>query len=183
MRRVIFVVLFVGMLSGCGPSPKEVMSAIDALDRGFDATMKDGVKPEVHSEYINKADVTYTSEDKTIVHNMVLFFDTDTEELKVTGDCTFTDYQDATSGYTVNGTMKYTVYGDTKANDDSMYGDVDSRFSFDGGKIKELNFTVSSSEGGVEKYTMTANGKKIDIESWDKMFNMFDSLRNRRGSR
>jgi hypothetical protein len=146
MRVLAMAAGLILILSGCdllGPSPDEVRNALDAVARGVKSSTSADIKPDIHSEYVNKGELTYTSADGSTVHNMSIFIDTDTDVMKIRGDCSFNDYQDGRTGYKVNGEFSYSLDGIRKTGVEGMFGDIDCQVSLEGGKIRSIDMKLS----------------------------------------
>ncbi len=179
MRKWIPCAIILVLLTGCdlfGPSPKDVKAALEAVDRALESSATKGMKPEVHSEYINAADVTYTAEDRSTVHSMSFFVDTDTEAGSIKGECVFSDYRDAPSGYTINGSFKYDFREIKKSNIDDMYGRIDRSARLAGGKISSLDVSLSDDKDGVLSHSIKADGKEVYMQKWKKALQVIRSL-------
>ena len=68
------VSVFVAVFCGCrynGPSDKEVFDAMEAIMRGFEASMAQDTL-EINNEYANSADGVFRSEDDSVITNMTV---------------------------------------------------------------------------------------------------------------
>ncbi len=178
-NRWIPCAIILVLLAGCdlfGPSPKDVKAALEAVDRALESSARKGMKPEVHSEYINAADVTYTAGDRSTVHSMSFFLDTDTGAGSINGECVFSDYRDAPSGYTINSSFKYDFKEIKKSSIDDMYGSIDCSVRLAGGKISSLDASFSEDKDGVLIHSIKADGREVDMQKWEKAFQVIRSL-------
>lgn len=179
MRRTAMLIGLLVALTGCdllGPSIQDVKTALDAVGRAMETSTSSDIKPDIKSEYINAGNVTWKADDESTVHTMSIFIDTDKNTGNIKGDCSFSEYRDTPSGYTINGTFTYEIQNVKKSRPDDVYGDVHCAVSLTGGKIKTLDVKASRTKEGIVTNELLANGKKIDLEKWDKAFAVIKSL-------
>jgi len=182
MKKFMFVLLVAVILfpvSGCnlmGPSEEDVKNAYDAVLRGLNASVKKNDHPEVHSEYANAADVTFKVPDNSTLHNISVFIDTEDGSSHIKGDCTFTDYVDTASGYKINGTVDYEVNAFKNKGPEDMYGTMNCDVDLSGGKLKSFAIHIDKSKEGSMKKSMSANGKEIDLDKWEKAFDAIRTI-------
>jgi hypothetical protein len=179
-KLLVLIVMLSLVLTGCdlmGPSQEDVKAAYGAVMRGLESSTRNNNKPEVHSEYANAADVTFKVPDNTTLHNMSVFLDTDDGSAHIKGDCTFTDYQDTASGYKINGTFNYEMNAFKNKGPEDMYGEMNLDVKLTGGKINSLVFIINKSKDGtIMRKSLKANGKELDLEKWQKAFEVIRTL-------
>jgi hypothetical protein len=182
MRKGFFLLLVVAVLfpaGGCnllGPSEEDVKGAYEAVLRGLDSSTKNNDKPEVHSEYVNAADVPFKVPDNTTLHNMSVFINTEDGSAHISGDCSFTDYVDTTSGYKINGTFAYEVNAFKNKGPEDMYGQMNCDVTLSGGKLNSFALHINKNKEGTMEKSMKANGKEIDLDKWQKAFDAIRTI-------
>jgi hypothetical protein len=173
---VAFILLPAGGCSLLGPSEEDVKNAYEAVLRGLHSSVKNNDNAEVHSEYVNAADITFKVPDNTTLHNISVFIDTEDGSSHIKGDCSFNDYVDTASGYKINGTVDYEVNAFKNKGPEDMYGQMNCDVTLSGGKLKSFAVHINKSkEGGMEK-SMSANGKEIDLDKWEKAFDAIRTI-------
>jgi hypothetical protein len=174
MKRASAWLLLLFFLTGCdllGPSPEDVRTALDAVGRGIEYSTSDRLKPEIHAMYANAADATFRTDDHSITHNISFLVDQKKGSATFKGDCNFSGYSDASTGYRINGIFSYNMNIVNKRSGiphEEMFGKMQCRLSLSGGRISTLDLSIVRKENGLFDNHLVANGKKIDLDKWDK---------------
>ena len=178
LKNMLVVVFSLCCLAGCnfgGPSEKEVVQALDAAMRAF-ADSVDENAPEVEESYSNAIDLVFRNDDESLVHQMnVLLND---EDVTVYGDCELSEYEDYDSAYLISGKLVYELLF-PRGRTDAGFGIMEGELTLIGGKVKTIEFSISTDEDGeLEKFQISANGKDIDLSQQESMYNLFRQISN-----
>lgn len=179
MKKYLFffalIVLVVIAVGGCrltGPSDQEVFEAMQAVMRGFQASM-DQDTLEINDTYANAADGVFRNDDESVITNIAFIMNEDS--LQVYGNSTFSEYEDDYSDYFFSGEFSYNMKAIRARRGSSWYGDMDCNVELSGGKIETLEFTFSVDEDGViGEYLITANEVEIDLTKEDNLLDILD---------
>ena len=179
IKRLAAILIF-SFLTGCnlfGPSEKEVKEAMDAVFRAFEeSTSQD--EPEARNVYSNAADFIFQNQDESLVHEMSVLFDEG--KLSITGSCVLNDYEDSLSQYYISGALDYKVIirkgGSTSVGTGSMSGEI----TLSGGRVQTMEFSFDiGSQGELENFLISANGKNVEFGQDAKAFSLFRELTGR----
>ena len=178
MKKYMIVFALLGILTalfcGCrytGPSDKEVFDAMEAVMRGFQASMtKDTL--EINNEYANAADGVFRSEDDSVITNMTVLMNEGV--FHVYGNCLFSDYQDHTSKYLLNGELIYNVKYRGTFNAAAGFGEMSCSVDLTGGQIETLEFSfIIGERGQLEEFLVTANDMDVTIKKENSLYDLF----------
>jgi hypothetical protein len=174
MKKASVWMMMLIFLAGCdffGPSQRDVQSALDAVGRGIEYSTSDKLKPEIHTTYANAADATFRTDDHSIIHTISFLIDKENGSATFKGDCNFSGYSDVVSGYRINGNFSYDmniINKNTGIPHEEMFGKMKCKLSLSGGRISTLDLLIIRKENGLFDNKLIANGKKIDLDKWDK---------------
>lgn len=169
---IVWVVTAVGGCRLTGPTDTEVFEAMQAVMRGFQASM-DQEKLEINDTYANAADGVFRNDDESVVTNIA--FITNEDSVQVYGNSIFSEYEDNASDYFFSGEFSYNMKAIRAYRRSTWYGDMDCNVELTGGKIKTLEFTFSVGEDGViEEYLITANDVEIDLTKEDSILDILE---------
>jgi hypothetical protein len=168
MQKPKWIWIFLGIYFfsyGCDflLSQEDVKRSIYTVMRGFEASTRN-IKPEVSNQYSNAADLEFISEGETLVNRMRILLRED-DSLTASGTCFFSGYEDAYSGYRVDGELEFDC---EKSKDGGTACEFSCDTTLTGGKVKNLEFLLDiDSKGQCSVASVTANGKKIEFHQWD----------------
>jgi hypothetical protein len=130
--------------------------------------------PEVEDSYSNAVDLVFRNDDESLVHQMNVLVED--EDVTVYGDCRISEYDDHHSAYLISGNLVYEMLfpgGRTEAG----FGVMEGEFTLIGGKVETIGFSFSVDEGGqLEELVISANGKEIDLNQQESMYNLFRQI-------
>jgi hypothetical protein len=177
LANTMAVILSLGCLAGCnlgGPSKEEVTVALDAAMRAFTESVEEKT-PEVENLYSNALDLIFRNDDESLIHHMnVLVGDAD---VTVYGDCEIEEYQDDDSDYLISGKLVYELLFPKNRFPNSGFGIMEGELTLSGGKVETIEFSLSVDEDGqLEEFLISANGKDIDLNEQDSMYNLLRQI-------
>ncbi len=177
LTNIMAVVLGLCCLTGCnlgGPSKKEVTAALDAAMRAFTESVEENT-PEVENAYSNALDLIFRNQDESLIHHMnVLVND---EDVTVYGDCEIEEYQDHHSNYRISGKLVYELLFPKNGFPNGGFGIMEGELNLSGGKVETIEFSLSVDEDGeLEEFLISANGKDIDLNEQDSMYNLLRQI-------
>ena len=178
MKKFMFhfavMCLIVFTFCGCrlyGPSDKEVFEAMEAVMRGFQSSM-DQQSLEIDSAYVNAADAVFRNEDDSVVTKMTVLMNEGV--FHIYGRCIFSDYQDESSDYLMNGELIYNVKFQGGFHANEGFGEMGCVVELSGGKIETLEFSFFINEDGeMEEFLVTANEMDIELQKEDNLYDLF----------
>ena len=149
-----------GRLSG--PSAKDVMVAVDPALDGFVSVpiFQENMVDEF--QYNDTVEMFDENEDRTITQNASFSVDLEENILWGEGVCSFDNFLDNRSGYTINGTITYSM----SASMDKKSNAMDLEFIFDltyeGGNIQSIAFTINDEMVESDRLPeLIVNGKRF----------------------
>ena len=108
-------------------------------------------------------------------------FSIDTEEnfLWAEGLCSFDEFEDDGSEYTINGTIEYSVSGNMNRNSDEMELEIVFDLTYEGGNIESIEFIMDDEnmQSG-EPPELTVNGRSFQFKE-DLKSEVFRLLKDR----
>ena len=178
MKKYLIYFTVISLLAfsffGCrfyGPSDKEVFKAMEAVMRGFESSMNQETL-EIDNAYANAVDAVFRNEDDSVVTNMTVFMNEGV--FHVYGNCIFSDYQDASSDYLMNGELVYNIKYRGKFNAEAGFGEMSCAAELSGGKIETLEFSFTIDERGrMEEFLVSANDTDIEIKKEKNLYDLF----------
>ena len=176
-KYLIFLALLsicAAVFCGCrynGPSDKEVFDAMEAVMRGFQASMTQDTL-EINNEYANAADGVFRNEDESVVTNMTVLMNENV--FHVYGNCLFSDYQDDGSSYLLSGELIYNVKYRGTFRADAGFGEMSCAVELAGGEIETLEFSfIIDERGKLEEFLVTANDMDITVKKENSLYDIF----------
>jgi len=176
-KYLIFLALlsiFAAVFCGCrynGPSDKEVFDAMEAVMRGFQASMSQD-SLEINNEYANAAEGVFRNEDDSVVTNMTVLMNEGV--FHVYGNCLFSDYQDDASNYLLNGELIYNVKYRGAFHANAGFGEMSCAVELAGGQIETLEFSfIIGERGHLEEFLVTANDMDITVKQENSLYDIF----------
>ncbi|MGD2268815.1 MAG: hypothetical protein PVI06_00330 [Desulfobacterales bacterium] len=169
---------FILIAYGCvvlGPSEADVIDAMEASLRSFQASMhKQNL--ELHETYANAVDLAFINGDRSLLHNMsVMMKDS---KVFVSGECVFAEYQDTQSEYLINGNIAYHLKFPRSFNPRGGSGRVNGKITLAGGRVEKLDYSFSVNSNGVfEDFTVTVNGKNMDMTKYQNQINFIKFMK------
>jgi hypothetical protein len=139
----IVLVLCTANCSGLfGPSDQEVMDALNSSWMAFASVpvFQDSMAEEL--QYNDTVEMYNENEDRSITHNSIFTIDTEENVLAAEGICSFDEFEDDTTEYTINGTIEYSVSGNMNRNSDEMDLEIIFDLTYEGGNIESIEFIV-----------------------------------------
>lgn len=166
------VFIFILSVYGCaflGPSDDDVIDAMEASIRSFQASMiKENL--ELHETYANAVDLAFINGDRSLLHNMSVMLKD--RRIFISGECIFAEYADTASEYHINGNIAYHLNFPKNFNPIGGSGKVNGNITLTGGRIETLEYFISINDNGVfEEFAVMANGKKIDMTRYRNELN------------
>ena len=157
---------------GCGilgPSEADVLTALEASIRSFQASMeKDNL--ELHEEYANAVDLAFINGDRSLLHNMSVIVKD--KKVFISGECIFAEYEDTQTKYYINGNISYHLKFPRDLNARAGSGKVTCKIKLKGGRIENLNYVFTINTNGVfDEFAVMANGKNIDMKKYQQQLN------------
>ena len=172
--------LVFSFLTGCnlfGPSEQEVKEAMMAVFRAFEVSTNQD-DPEVRNVYSNAADLIFQNEDESLTHEMSVLFDVG--KLSVSGSCVLADYEDSVTQYLISGALDYKVTFEKGRSGDVGSGLMSGELTLTGGKVRTIEFSFDiASQGELENFQISANGKNVEFNQAEKAFSLFRELTSR----
>ena len=179
IKRLAAILIF-SFLTGCnlfGPSEREVKEAMTSVFRAFEDSTSQ-YEPEVSNVYSNAADFTFRNEDESLIHEMSVLFDE--SSLSITGSCVLTDYEDSNAQYYISGALDYKVTIKKGRSRDVGSGSMSGELTFAGGKVQTIEFSFDiGSQGEMENFLISANGKNVEFNQDEKAYSLFRELTGR----
>lgn len=172
--NVFFAQIFILILGiyGCtflGPSEADVLTALEASMRSFQASMvKENL--ELHEEYANAVDLAFINGDRSLLHNMSVMLKD--KKVFISGECIFAEYEDTQTKYHINGNISYHLKFPRNFNPKAGSGKVTCKIILKGGRVEKLEYFFNINTNGVfDELAVTANGKNIDMKKYQKELN------------
>ena len=126
-----------------GPSDQDVMAALNPAWNGFVSVPIFQEHMAEEFQYNDTVEMFNGNEDQTITQNSSFSIDKEENSLSGEGVCSFDNFLDNRSGYTINGFIKYSMSGSL----DNKSNALNLEFIFDltymGGNIKSIAFTMN----------------------------------------
>jgi hypothetical protein len=169
---------FIFAAYGCGvlgPSEADVIDAVEASLRSFQASLhKQNL--ELHETYANAVDLAFINGDRSLLHNMsVMMKDS---KVFVSGECVFAEYRDAQSEYRINGNIAYHLKFPRSFNPRGGSGRINGKITLTGSRVEKLDYSFSVNSNGVfEDFTVTVNGKNMDMTKYQNQINFIKFLK------
>jgi len=171
---LLFTQLIVLILSiyGCaflGPSEADVLTALEASMRSFQASMiKENL--ELHEKYANAVDLAFINGDRSLLHNMSVMFKD--RKVFISGKCIFAEYEDTHTKYYINGNISYHLKFPKDFNPKAGSGKVSCKIILKGGRVENLEYVFNINTNGVfDEFAVTANGQNIDMRKYKQELN------------
>ena len=157
---------------GCailGPSEADVLTALEASMRSFQASMaKENL--ELHEEYANAWDLAFINGDRSLLHNMSVMVKD--RKVFISGECVFAEHRDTDTQYYINGNISYHLNFPRDFNPKAGSGKVTCKIMLKGGRIEKLEYHFTINSNGVfDEFAVNANGKNIDMRKYQKELN------------
>jgi hypothetical protein len=160
---------------GCallGPSEADVLTALEASIRSFQASMvKENL--ELHEVYDNAVDIAFINGDRSLLHNMSVM--RKDKKIFISGECIFAEYVDIPTQYYINGNISYHLRFPRNLeaeNAKAGSGKVTCKIILKGGRIENLNYVFTINTNGVfDEFAVAANGKNIDMRKYRQQLN------------
>ena len=176
---VVLSLLTVNCSNLFGPSDQEVM---DALNTSWIAFASVPVFQESMAEefqYNDTVEMYNENEDRTITHNSTFSIDTEENFLWAEGICSFDEFEDDRSEYTINGTIEYSVSGNMNRNSDEMELEIIFDLTYEGGNIESIEFIMDDEnmQSG-EPPALIVNGRSFQFKE-DLKSEVFRLLKDR----
>jgi hypothetical protein len=141
---VFFPLLFFIFACGIGssdPTDQEITAALISARDGFDSVpiFEDYMAEEFR--YNDTLDASVENDVMTISQNGTFTVERGNKKIIVEGTCSFDDYEDPASRYTINGTIRYNVEVDFEGR--GLDWDVAYDLKYDGGKVESIAFSLN----------------------------------------
>ena len=172
-HRYIYLVLSIFLSTyGCaflGPSEADVLTALEASIRSFQASMlKENL--ELHEKYANAVDIAFINGDRSLLHNMSVM--RKDRKIFISGECIFAEYEDTQTKYYINGNISYHLKFPGDLNAKAGSGKVTCKINLKGGRIENLKYVFTINSNGVfDEFAVIANGKNIDMRKYQQQLN------------
>ena len=159
-------------LYGCLPgmvTDDDVLVAIEASMRGFEASINEE-NLNVHNAHKDSIDQSFINADHTLVLNLKIT--KDGNQVRISGDCLFADYQDHQSPYRLTGNLQYQLKFPISLNPEAGSGEVVCKIGLTGGKIKDLEYHfIIDDAGQYSSFAVQANGRPINMNRYKNALN------------
>jgi hypothetical protein len=167
--QIIILILGIYGCAFLGPSEADVLTALEASMRSFQASMmKENL--ELHEEYANAVDLAFINSDRSLLHNMSVMLKD--RKVFISGECIFAEYEDTQTKYYINGNISYHLKFPRNFNPKAGSGKVTCKIILKGGRVEKLEYFFTINTNGVfDEFAVTANGKNIDMKKYQKELN------------
>ena len=169
ITQILVLILSVYGCAFLGPSEADVLTALEASMRSFQASMlKENL--ELHEEYANAVDLAFINGDRSLLHNMSVMLKD--KKVFISGECIFAEYKDTETKYHINGNISYHLKFPRNFNPKAGSGKVTCKVILKGGRVENLEYFFTINPNGVfDEFAVTANGKKLDMRKYQKELN------------
>ena len=125
-----------------GPSDQEVMDALNSSWAAF-ASVPVFQGSDAEEFQVNDTVEMYNeNEDRTITHNSTFTIDIEEKFLSGEGICSFDEFEDDMTDYTINGTIEYSMSGNINRSSDEMNLEIIFDLTYEGGNIESIEFMM-----------------------------------------
>ena len=161
-----------------GPSEQDVMDALNPVWKGFASVpiFQDHMAEEF--QYNDTVEMFNENDDQTITQKSSFSIDRTENYLSGEGICNFDNFSDDMSGYTISGSIEYSMSGSMDETSDALNLEFTFDLTYDGGDIKSIAFTMSDEiEQSNELPEFIVNGKSFQFKE-DLKNDAFRLLKN-----
>jgi hypothetical protein len=169
IAQIFIIILCVYGCAFLGPSEADVLTALEASMRSFQASMlKENL--ELHEEYANAVDLAFINGDRSLLHNMSVMLKD--KKVFISGECIFAEYEDTQTNYHINGNISYHLKFPRNFNPKAGSGKVTCKIILKGGRVEKLEYVFTINTNGVfDEFAVNANGKNIDMRKYQEELN------------
>ena len=126
-----------------GPSDQDVMAALNPAWNGFVAVPIFQEHMAEEFQYNDTVEMFNENEDQTIAQNASFSIDIEEDYLSGEGVCNFENFLDSRSGYTINGSIRYSMSGSMDMKSNALNLEFIFDLTYEGGNIKSIAFTMN----------------------------------------
>ena len=162
-----------------GPSDLDVMAALNPAWNGFVSVPIFQEHMAEEFQYNDTVEMFNENEDQTITQNSSFSIDKEENSLSGEGVCSFDNFLDNRSGYTINGSIEYIMSGSMDKNSNEMNLEFLFDLTYDGGNIKSISFTMNdkiAQSNDLPEFIVNGKGFQFKEELKNDAFRLLKSM-------